>query len=168
MNNKINDYCIFIVNKHFSSPKSSSICHIVLCPGMFKCHDQFCILLSSVCDSTKNCKLGEDEMMCALFTCPGYLKCRGENRCISAAEICDKRVNCLYSMDDELGCGKCPVDCQCRGYVMSCHSNNTEYIVQNDEVLYTRALVVSKWHTNYNDYETSIFYRPTFSKYVPL
>ena len=138
IHNKINDYCIFNVKKPLNSAKSSSICHVVLCPGMFKCHNQFCILLSSVCDNKNNCRLGEDEIMCSLFTCPVTLKCRGENRCISAFKICDKRVNCLYSMDDELGCGKCPVNCQCRGYVMSCHSNNTEYIVQTDEVLYTK------------------------------
>ena len=147
MNSKINDYCIFNVNKPLSSHKGSSICYIVVCPGMFKCHDQFCILLSSVCDNTNNCRQGEDEIMCSLFTCPGSLKCRGENRCISTAEICDKRVNCLYSMDDELGCGKCPVNCQCRGYVMSCYSKNTEYIVQHDEVLLTKALVVSGTQT---------------------
>ena len=147
INSKITDYCISNVKKPLSSAKSSSICHVVLCPGMFKCHDQFCILLSSVCDNINNCRLGEDEMMCSLFTCPGSLKCRGENRCISAAEICDTRVNCHYSMDDELGCGKCPPNCHCRGYVMSCHSNNTEYIVQTNEMLYTKSLVVSGTQT---------------------
>ena len=147
INRKINDYCIFNVKKPLSSPSSSSICHVLVCPGMFKCHDQFCISLSLVCDDINNCRLGEDEMMCSLFTCPGSLKCRGENRCISTTEICDKRVNCRYSMDDEMGCGKCPANCQCRGYVMSCHSNNTESVVQNDEVLYTKALVVSGTQT---------------------
>ena len=147
MNSKLNDYCTFNVKKPLSSPESLLICHVVLCPGMFKCHDQFCILLSSVCDDINNCRLGEDEMMCSLFTCPGSLKCRGEKRCISTTEICDKRVNCLYSMDDELGCDKCPIICQCRGYVMSCHSNNNMFILQNGEVLYTKALVVSGTQT---------------------
>ena len=119
------------------------VCSSISCPGMFHCHEDACIPISWLCDNTYDCNLGEDETMCSTFHCPpGFLKCRGENRCISTEEICDKRVNCLHSMDDELGCVTCPVNCECIGYVMSCHSNNSDYIIESDEVYYIRGLVV--------------------------
>ena len=142
-NTILNDACMFngSARKCYSAT-CRKVCKMIACPGMFKCGDNFCILLSSVCDNRYDCMLGEDEHVCLTLTCPGSLKCRGENRCISTDEICDKHVNCLYSMDDEMGCDTCPGNCECRGYVVSCYSTNTDHIIQSDKVLYTKGLVV--------------------------
>ena len=42
---------------------------------------------------------------------------------MSKEEICDNTVNCLHSMDDEISCSRCPVNCECSGYTMTCHYN---------------------------------------------
>ena len=34
-------------------------------------------------------------------------------------EIYDGNVNCLHSMDDDIGCYKCPHTCHCEGYSIS-------------------------------------------------
>ena len=143
LSTRLNDICIANRRKWRAySSNSRFICSHIFCPGMFKCVDQYCILLSSVCDNRGDCATNEDEMVCSTLTCPGSLKCRGENRCISREEICDRRVNCLYSMDDELGCATCPVNCECTGYVMSCYSNQSDPIVQSSEILHIKGLVM--------------------------
>ena len=60
-----------------------------------------------------------------MSSCPGLLKCRGENRCVGREQICDNQVNCLYSMDDEIGCYKCPANCECNGYSLLWHVENS-------------------------------------------
>ena len=100
-------------------------CHWFACPGMFKCSESYCIPISAVCDGQYDCKYGGDEFFCPLLSCPGFLKCRGENRCVGIDEICDDNLNCLYSMDDEVGCNKCPDSCHCDGYSLSCEVNNS-------------------------------------------
>ena len=52
--------------------------------------------------------------------------------CISIHEICDKRVNCLYTMDDELGCVLLIVNVQ----VMLCHASQTSLIILLKAVKY--------------------------------
>ena len=146
-NTILNDACIFSrTSKRCYSQPCVTACELIACPGMFKCLDHFCILLSLVCDKIYDCRLGEDEVICNTLTCPGSLKCRGENKCISTDEICDKHVNCLYSMDDEMGCDACPDNCECRGYVASCYPYNTDFIIQNGELLYTKGLVIKGIH----------------------
>ena len=122
-----------------------TICGPVSCSGMFKCHRRHCIFLSLVCNGAYDSDRGEDEQMCSIFTCPGFLKCRGENKCVSTSEICDTRVNSFYSKDDELDCHDCPDNCECTGYVMSCHSNNYLHIghkYNSDEVLHAKGLLI--------------------------
>ena len=113
-------------------------------PGMFKCHDHACIPLSYYCDGLNHCTLGEDEIICDIYTpvCPGYLKCGGERKCISTDELCDRNINCFYSMDDELGCDTCPENCECAGYVMSCQSNNSDQIIESHTVVYAKGLLI--------------------------
>ena len=144
-NNLLNQMCVFGAHGNRCSALNCDImCHEMSCPGLFKCYDGFCLPLSLLCDEIYDCTSGEDESMCSTLTCPGSLKCRGENRCISTHEICDKRVNCLHTMDDELECDTCPVNCECRGYVMTCHSNNSEPIlhIESGELLYTKGLLI--------------------------
>ena len=117
-----------------------SSCRYHVCPGMFKCPDSYCIDLSSVCDDIHDCRRGEDELMCHSLTCPGFLKCRGEDRCVGTNEICDGYVNCVYSMDDEMDCNTCPGNCDCQGYVMSCSSNNSIQLIANRAVSRVKGL----------------------------
>ena len=143
INTNLGQICIFNARKQGRNIRHRErICEYISCPGMFKCYDELCIPLSLVCDNTYDCKLGEDESMCSTLTCPGSLKCRRENRCISTHEICDKLVNCLYTMDDELGCATCPANCDCRGYVMICYSNKSNHIIEIEEVLYSKGLLI--------------------------
>ena len=146
INTKLHDICIFDTpsNRRCNSPECRALCSIIFCPGMFKCHDHVCIRLSSVCDTLPDCKRAEDELFCSILLCPGSLKCRGEKRCISIDHICDKYVDCFYSMDDELSCESCPVNCECRGYVITCYSNSnsSDKMIQGRKVMHRKALVI--------------------------
>ena len=150
LNTKIQDICLFKTHnkRRCNSPRCRKVCIFVSCPGMFRCSDNVCIRLSFVCDNTPECRLGEDEQICSQFNCPGYLKCRGEKRCISTEHICDNHVDCLYSMDDEVGCDTCPANCECRGYVITCYSNanDTDQIIRSGEVMHGKALVIKGTH----------------------
>ena len=144
-NTKLNDVCLARgQNNTCNSPICRSLCFILLCPGMFKCHDHVCIPLSYYCDNIYHCIYGEDERTCSMakLSCPGYLKCRGEKKCISTYEICDKHINCLYSMDDELGCDTCPSNCECKAYVMTCYTNNSEPMIERGQVFYKKGLII--------------------------
>ena len=138
---KMSEYCIVGVNINRCRP-TSDVCVYFSCPGMFKCHKSYCIYMSSVCDDQYDCEEGEDEIFCPLSSCPGMLKCRGEIRCISKEEICDNYVNCLYSMDDEIGCHECPYICQCDGYSMLCHLENTLHEIASNHVSYVKGLIL--------------------------
>ena len=98
----------------------SKICTLIWCPGMFKCIHTYCLPMSVICNGHQECPDGEDELYCFNLVCPGLLKCRGENRCVSTGEICDGKVNCQYSFDDEIMCETCPIRCICSYYFMSC------------------------------------------------
>ena len=111
------------------------------CPGLFKCHKYYCIYMSSVCDGQYDCAEGDDEIFCPLSSCPGLLKCRGENRCVNKEEICDNTVNCLHSMDDEISCNNCPVNCECSGYSMMCHLENSLEQILRNETYYIKGLI---------------------------
>ena len=98
----------------------SQICVFIWCPGMFKCIHTYCLPMSVICNGHQECPDGEDEMYCSNLECPGLLKCRGENRCVGTSEICDGKVNCRFSFDDEINCEKCPIGCICHFYFMLC------------------------------------------------
>ena len=141
---KINQLCIFSFNTdQCGREKIHNICRHVICPGMFKCEKFHCIHMSYVCDGQYDCKEGDDEMLCPLTSCPGLLKCRGENRCVSKDEICDNHVNCLYSMDDEIDCHKCPINCECIGYSVKCHLEDSLNDTSSISVNYTKGLTLT-------------------------
>ena len=133
--------CIVGVDKR-SCVTALSACVHFSCPGMFKCHRYHCIYMSSVCDGQYDCKEGDDETLCPLSSCPGLLKCRGENRCLSKEEICDKTVNCLHSMDDEIICNNCPLNCKCSGYTMTCRLENSLEQIFLNGTYYTKGLIL--------------------------
>ena len=141
--NNIDNVCKISLYRHKCTPKIlSQTCKLFTCPGMFKCTKNYCIFMSSVCDGQYDCKNGEDEMLCSELTCPGSLKCRGENRCVSTKEICDDHINCQYSMDDEIGCHKCPEHCKCNEYVVACNFTNMQIISSLTSVYYVKGILL--------------------------
>ena len=128
----LRDVCIVGADERCDAPESVFACIDFSCPGLFKCHRHYCIYMSAVCDEQYDCEEGDDEIFCPFTSCPGLLKCRGETRCVNREEICDNIVNCLHSMDDEISCNNCPVNCECSGYAMMCHlENSIEQIIPN-------------------------------------
>ena len=119
------------------------LCQYIVCPGMFKCTNFYCIYMSAVCDGQSDCYHGEDEQFCTHISCPGLLKCRGENRCVSENEICDNHPDCILSSDDEIICQICAEGCVCNGYMSYC--NNKEDIhsySQINKMTYIKGLVI--------------------------
>ena len=43
---------------------------------------------------------------------------------MSEEEICDDTVDCLHLMDDEIS-NSCQMNCECSGYTMTCHLDNS-------------------------------------------
>ena len=104
-------------NEQCAFQQRSQLCKHIACPGMFKCREYYCLLMSSVCDGQIDCLNGDDEEYCSNTSCPGLLKCRGEIRYLSAEQICDGYVDCVSSFDDEITCkSSCPSSCLCHGY----------------------------------------------------
>ena len=120
-------------------------CVDILCPGMFKCRDYYCIQISLVCDGQQDCMYGDDEKGCRDLVCPGFLKCRGEMRCVGNDEICDGHIDCLHSFDDELICNQSyPESCKCEGYMFSCPS--TKNI---SDILFAKGLELAETQTTF-------------------
>ena len=101
-------------------------CDMIQCPFMFRCENSYCINIENVCDGRSDCPYQSDEILCENTTCPGMLKCRGEKRCLPDYLICNTRVDCIYSADDELGCQSCPDKCNCSGYTIICFGRPAE------------------------------------------
>ena len=116
-------------------------CKLMLCAGMFKCGNHYCMHMSNVCDGHTDCLYGEDEEFCSNLACPGFLKCRGESRCISPQQICDGHVDCISSFDDEIQCNMCPSFCECVGYVLYCNIQNTLGNITHVKMVYSKAFI---------------------------
>ena len=138
----LRDVCIVGADGSCDASESVFACADFSCPGLFKCHRDYCIYMSSVCDGQYDCEEGDDEMFCPFLSCPGLLKCRGETRCVSREEICDNIVNCLHSMDDEISCSNCPVNCECSGYTMMCHLENSIEQIKHNGTNYIKGLIL--------------------------
>ena len=80
-------------------------CSYAECSGSFKCPDSYCIPLHNVCDGVRHCALGDDERNCSVFACPGFLRCPVEGICVHENQICDGKMDCRLSGEDELYCG---------------------------------------------------------------
>ena len=138
----LRDVCIVGADGSCDASESVFACADFSCPGLFKCHRDYCIYMSSVCDGQYDCEEGDDEIFCPFSSCPGLLKCRGETRCVSREEICDNIVNCLHSMDDEISCNNCPVNCECSGYAMICHLENSIEKIKHNGTNYIKGLIL--------------------------
>ena len=93
---------------------------------------------------------GEDEASCIDPSCPGFLKCRGEYRCISPDQLCDGHVDCISSFDDEIRCGYCPTFCTCDGYMWYCAPDNMTDIVIITGRTYSKGVILKGDQTVFN------------------
>ena len=114
--------CRIIIHRTPCNYLIKQICGSVLCPGMFKCKQFYCISMSALCDGQRDCLYGDDEEHCTYLLCRGFLKSRGENRCVGHEELCDGYPDCSHSFDDEFYCHNCPADCNCNGHMLACRS----------------------------------------------
>ena len=88
----LNCACIYLRESRLlleSTTPHLRFCYYHTCPGLFKCHNSFCIPYRYVCDMIKDCPFGEEETNCETFLCPGLLKCKLDQVCISRYELCD-------------------------------------------------------------------------------
>ncbi len=93
-------------------------------PSSFKRNQSYCIPIHSVCNSVLDCPHGEDEAECNNSTveCKGLLKYHKDDACVHPDHLCDGKVDCPLSADDETLCdlGHCPKACFCLGETYVC------------------------------------------------
>ena len=44
------------------------------CPGMYHCPGSYCIPYDKVCDGSRDCPSGHDELQCSNYSCSGILE----------------------------------------------------------------------------------------------
>ena len=99
--------------------------NVFLCNGWYKCLHSYCIPVDRICDGTKDCPLGDDELSCQseneLLDCPGFFRCKG-GRCIHQNQVCDGVPHCGVNGDDEIGCKEqlCVEKCICTWQWITC------------------------------------------------
>ena len=105
----------------------------------FKCPGYYCIPMGYVCNGKIDCPRGFDEINCMNHSCIGLFHCLSTSQCIFVADVCDGNQDCVNG-DDEFNCkiqkSKCPKQCVCLGFAVSCNYSfqNTfsmDEIVQN-------------------------------------
>ena len=134
---------IYPEDKQCASVARSEICKDIICPGMFKCKNYYCIAMSAVCDEQPDCLYGEDESFCMDFICHGTLKCRGESKCIGWDQVCNGNIDCTRSYDDEVGCTQCPENCKCDGFILYCNvDNDIQKQIISDELQIYKAIIL--------------------------
>ena len=106
----------------------------------FKCPKYYCIPMGYVCDGKIDCPGGFDEINCMNHSCFQLFHCWSTSQCIFVVDVCNNVKDCVNG-DDEFNCelqhSKCPKQCICLGFAVSCH-----YSLQNifsiDEILQNR------------------------------
>ena len=129
----ISDTCIYKYDKckilipcrtgeHIQSCKQFS------CNVHFKCHENYCILWSYVCDGKWDCPDGYEENSCFVVKdCLNLYKCRHYQLCTHSRNICDGHKDCPGG-DDEEFCSlpSCPSHCECLLFAIRCHNISLE------------------------------------------
>lgn len=129
-----NYICIFDKNNIYC-PNTEHLrkCSTHVCPASFKCKHSYCIPLHHVCDDVSDCPNDEDEVICSKLTCEGLLLCKNDDVCVHPNQICDGRIDCVYSQDDESLCS-------------STHSST--YCHLNNEILHCTGGTLLHLHYN--------------------
>ncbi|XP_064630845.1 uncharacterized protein LOC135489423 [Lineus longissimus] len=103
-------------------------CESFKCPPYYlKCPGSYCIPLRMICDGTRDCASGEDELNCESFACPGMFQCKDRKNCIIQEKVCDGIEHCRDG-DDELSCSFCPDSCTCIGDAYQCSEKSLQSI----------------------------------------
>ena len=86
----------------------------------------YCLLLSRVCDCSKDYPGGEEGWNCSSvpMLCPGMLRCEGSGGCVHQAHVCDGFNDCPVYGDDEWSCdtAESPPGCYCQAASMYCRT----------------------------------------------
>ena len=90
----------------------------------FKCPKYYCIPMGYVCDGKIDCPGGFDEIKCMNHSCFQLFHCWRTSQCIFVVDVCDGVKDCVNG-DDEFHCAlqqsKCPKQCFCLGFALSCN-----------------------------------------------
>ena len=78
-------------------------CAAFVCSSTYKCPGAYCIPYGRLCDDTIDCPDGSDERICPI-TCQGLFHCTLENICLSHFQVCNGKIDCQLSGDDEKYC----------------------------------------------------------------
>ena len=78
-------------------------CAAFVCSSTYKCPGAYCIPFGRLCDGTIDCPDGSDERICPV-TCQGLFHCIQENICLSHFQVCNGKIDCQLSGDDEKYC----------------------------------------------------------------
>ena len=78
-------------------------CAAFVCSSTYKCPGAYCIPYGRLCDGTIDCPDGSDERICPI-TCQGLFHCTQENICLSHFQVCNGKIDCWLSGDDEKYC----------------------------------------------------------------
>ena len=81
-----------------------STCEEYVCANMYKCPMSYCVSFHRVCDSVIDCQDSSDEKNCPIVACPGLFRCIQEHICIHLQDVCDGKMHCKLSQDDEKYC----------------------------------------------------------------
>ena len=106
----------------------------------FKCPKYYCIPMGYVCDGKIDCPGGFDEINCMNHSCFQLFHCWSTSQCIFVVDVCDGVKDCVNG-DDEFNCelqqSKCPKQCFCLGFAVSCNYS-FQNVFSMDEILQNR------------------------------
>ena len=80
-------------------------CKHFQCSSTHKCPNAYCIPFGRLCDGSIDCPDGSDEMGCNDI-CDGLFCCQQERVCLSHYQVCNDKIDCLSTADDEKYCSQ--------------------------------------------------------------
>ena len=106
----------------------------------FKCPKYYSIPRGYVCDGKIDCPGGFDEINCMSHKCFQLFHCSSTSQCIFVVDVCDGVKDCVNG-DDEFNCAlqqsKCPKECFCLGFAVSCNYS-FQNVFSMDEIVQNR------------------------------